>query len=122
MEFIKQNEVPILRKPGVESHQLVSPLNSKSKNVTITKVVVQPGGSQTLHKHESSEQIWIAISGTAELLLAGSSRIQFVEGDIVRFGIKESHGLHNGSNQTFEYYAITSPPINFEKVYKEKSL
>jgi mannose-6-phosphate isomerase-like protein (cupin superfamily) len=120
MELITQNEIPVLIKPGVESYQLISLLNSKSKNVTITKVKVQSGESQTLHKHDNSEQVWIALSGSAQLLLAEYSRTRFVEGDIVRFEIKESHGLLNDGDQVFEYLAVTSPPIDFEKAYTER--
>lgn len=120
MEFIKSNDVLVLTNEGVESHQLLSPHNSKSDKVTITHVIIEPGSSQPRHKHSDSEQIWIALSGNAKLLLENDSSIDFHQGDIVRFEIKEIHGLLNQSSQKFEYMTVTSPPMNFESSYSQK--
>jgi mannose-6-phosphate isomerase-like protein (cupin superfamily) len=66
-----------------------------------------------------SEQIWIAIDGNGQLLLAEEKEQLFTEGDIVRFADGDIHGLRNDSNEVFEYISVTSPPINFKKAYKD---
>lgn len=118
MEFIKGNGVKVLSNPGCESHQLLFPENSSSKRVTITKVIVEPDGTQPRHKHETSEQIWIALKGKGRLLLADDQTLDFCAGDVVRFEDGDIHGLHNDSEEALEYISVTSPPINFQYAYK----
>ena len=120
MEFIKKEEIKILSNPGVESLQLLNSKNSTSNRVTITKVTVQPGFEQPRHKHEKSEQIWIALSGNGKLLLKDCEK-NFSSGDVVRFEDGDIHGLKNDSHDVFEYISVTSPPIDFSYAYKEES-
>ena len=95
MEMIRRNEVVSLTRPGVTSEQLLFPENSHSTRVTITRVTVAPGGSQPRHAHAQSEQIWVALSGAARLLLAESAVESFAEGDIARFAEGDVHGIEN---------------------------
>ena len=120
MEFISRNEIKVLSNPGVQSLQLLNPKNSTSKRVTITRVSVQPGFEQPRHKHDASEQIWIALSGRGLLLLENSEKT-FSSGDVVRFEDGDIHGLKNDSQAVFEYISVTSPPIDFGYAYKEEN-
>ena len=122
MEFLKVENAVVLSNPGVQSYQLLSPHNSDSDRVTITQVIIQPGYSQIRHSHPSSEQIWIAQKGSAELLLADNQTKNFVSGDLVRFEEGEIHGLFNSGSIPFEYLAITSPPLNFDDSYQDSSV
>ena len=122
MELIKKSEIKVLSNPGVESFQLLNPENSESKRITLTKVVVQPGSVQMRHKHENSEQIWIALKGKGFLLLDEDKEELFEEGDVVRFADGDIHGLKNENQEVFEYISVTSPPINFSYAYKDKGL
>ena len=119
MEFISRNEIKVLSNPGVQSLQLLNPKNSTSKRVTITRVSVQPGFEQPRHKHEASEQIWIALSGSGLLLLEDGEKL-FSSGDVVRFEDGDIHGLKNDSQAVFEYITVTSPPIDVGYAYKEE--
>ena len=121
MEFISNNNVTILSNPGVESHQLLSPYNSKAENVTITRARVQPGVTQPRHCHETSEQIWCALSGTGKLLLEENKTKRFTAGDVVRIEKGEIHGLYNDGKEYFEYVSVTSPPIDFGYAYKDRN-
>ena len=85
MEIIKKSEIKILSNPGVESFQLLNPENSKSERISITRVLVQPNNEQPRHKHDTSEQIWIAVNGKGILLLADNKEEVFEPGDVVRF-------------------------------------
>jgi len=117
MEMIRRNEVLTLANRGVTSEQLLFPENSRSSRVTITRVTVSPGATQPRHKHAQSEQIWVALRGTARLLLDGSAVESFGEGDTVRFSEGDVHGLENSGAESFVYLAVTSPPINFRPAY-----
>lgn len=120
MELIKKSQIKVLSNPGVESAQLLNPENSASERVTITKVSVKPGAEQPRHKHDSSEQIWICVSGNGVLLLADGKEESFAPGDVARFADGDIHGLKNKSQEVFEYISVTSPPINFGYAYKDK--
>lgn len=117
MEFIPGNEVKVLSNSGVESQQLLFPENSTSTRVTITRVTVAPGAVSPRHQHETSEQVWVAITGTGSLLLGGGQTHPFQAGDVVRFAEGDIHGFENTGSIPFTYFAVTSPPINFRQAY-----
>ena len=89
--------------------------------MTITSVTVSPGAEQPRHKHDSSEQIWIAIEGSGTLLLEDEATLDFQQGQVVRFEDGEVHGFKNTSNAPFKYLSITSPPINFKYAYASEA-
>jgi mannose-6-phosphate isomerase-like protein (cupin superfamily) len=120
VEFIKKDEIKTFHNEGFASHQLIFPENSASERVTITRVLVQPGASNQRHHHVQSEQIWVALQGCGDLLLANNETRRFESGDVVRFADGDIHGLHNTSDAVFEYLAITAPPINFRSAYKRE--
>lgn len=120
MEMIRAAECTVLRKSGITSRQLLFPENSNSERLTITRVTVAPGAKNAPHRHEESEQIWVALKGSGHLILEGGATMPFVEGDIARFEDGDLHGFENTSDLEFEYMAITSPPVNFRSSYKEK--
>src|SRR5256885_17081237 len=71
VEFLAAPDIVRLSNTGVVSEQLLSPHNSASARVTITRVTVEVGASQPRHAHDNSEQIWVALHGTGLLKLAG---------------------------------------------------
>jgi mannose-6-phosphate isomerase-like protein (cupin superfamily) len=117
MEFLSERDIVLLSNPGVVSEQLLSPHNSASTRVTITRVTVQPGASQPRHAHDSSEQIWIALLGSGLLMLVGKETRHFQAGEIARFPDGHIHGFKNTGTEPFVYIAVTSPPINFNYAY-----
>jgi quercetin dioxygenase-like cupin family protein len=117
VEIIRHEQVQVFAKAGVASHQLLFPENSASARVTITRVVLEPGAVNPRHQHASSEQVWVALSGTGLLLLANDETVPFSAGDIARFAEGEIHGFRNTGAAPFEYLSVTSPPINFRAAY-----
>ncbi|MGI5893517.1 MAG: cupin domain-containing protein [Candidatus Merdivicinus sp.] len=118
MEMIRKEDITVLTSDFQDSHQLLWSENSLSERVTITKVHVHPGKINRRHKHDQSEQIWIAIHGTATLLLLDHDQtMEFREGDVVRFADGDVHGVMNNMEEEFIYISVTSPPINFRYAY-----
>lgn len=117
MELIRSSDIQVFSNSGIESRQLLFPENSSSQRVTITQVSVPPGGTNPPHRHSASEQIWIALQGSGNLLLERGETVGFAEGDVVRFGEGDLHGLFNSGTQTFIYMSVTSPPLNFRAAY-----
>lgn len=117
MEFLTDQQFKVLANPGVTSIQLLSPHNSLSQRVTITRVAVEPGHTQPRHSHATSEQIWIAINGSGTLLLGDGATAPFEAGQVIRFADGDVHGFTNTGEQSFEYLSVTSPPIDFSYAY-----
>ena len=117
MEFLTAPDIVRLSNAGVVSEQLLSPHNSTSTRVTITRVTVQIGASQPRHAHDSSEQVWVALHGAGLLKLAGNETRHFEAGQIARFPDGHIHGFKNTGTEPFVYIAVTSPPINFDYAY-----
>ncbi len=117
MEFLNETNFKELSRPGVLSLQLLSPHNSGSTRVTITRVTAAPGAGQPQHAHDTSEQVWVAVSGTGTLLLADDKKRVVTAGEVVRFEDGEVHGFDNNGTEPFVYVAVTSPPINFDDAY-----
>ncbi len=120
MELIHANEIQAFSNPGVVSRQLLNPDNASSKRVTITEVHLEIGAEQPRHAHESSEQIWYALSGSGILLLAHEREVPFHAGDVVRFADGDIHGLRNDGDVPFVYLSVTSPPIHFGYAYRDQ--
>ncbi|MFD7664674.1 cupin domain-containing protein [Streptomyces sp. NPDC059788] len=66
--------------------------------------VAAPGVSSGAHGHHEYE-IWIAVSGAAEILVEGR-RVPFTAGDIIHFVPGTEHQLVNDSDEDFEMYAL----------------
>jgi quercetin dioxygenase-like cupin family protein len=121
MEIVRNGSATILSKAGVRSEQLIFPENSPSRRVTITRVTVSPRAVNSPHRHESSEQIWVALAGRGTLLLDHERTEPFAAGDVARFADGDLHGLRNTGDAPFVYIAVTSPPIDFRPAYAQSS-
>ena len=119
MEIIRSESIQTLSNSGVESEQLLFPENSTSERITITRVTMQPGVTNPRHRHDSSEQAWVALEGAGTLLLADGKTIPFAAGDVARFADGETHGFTNTGAVPFVYLSVTSPPINFRGAYSQ---
>ncbi len=120
MEFFRAGKSVIFSNSGITSNQLVCPENSRSERITITHVTVAPSAKNPPHRHNTSEQIWIALRGFGDLLLADEKTLPFSEGDVVRFEDNDLHGFVNSGASEFEYLSVTSPPVNFRSAYDRK--
>jgi quercetin dioxygenase-like cupin family protein len=119
MELIRADAITHLSNSGVVSRQLLFPENSRSSRITITRVIIQPGAKNGVHRHATSEQVWVALRGSGHLLLEGGKVLPFGQGDVVRFEDGELHGFENTSAAEFEYLSVTSPPVNFRAAYEK---
>lgn len=118
MEFIEKDSIKVLKADFQDSHQLLWDENSTSRRMTITKVFVHPGKTNGRHTHGESEQVWVALHGTATLLLAQGETKTFTEGDVVRFAEGDIHGVENPMEEAFVYLSVTAPPVNFRYACK----
>ncbi len=120
VELIRAENTNQFSNSGVTSRQLLFPENSRSTRITVTRVTVQPGAKNPQHRHPESEQIWVALRGSGQLLLEEGKVVAIAEGDVARFEDGELHGFENNGNSEFEYLSVTSPPVNFRAAYERK--
>ena len=66
--------------------------------------VVPPGAESGAHSHHEYE-IWVAMTGTAEIICDGR-RMPFVAGDVVHFPPRSHHQVVNGGQDEFQMYAV----------------
>jgi quercetin dioxygenase-like cupin family protein len=117
VEIVRAGEAATLSNSGVTSHQLLFPENSRSERVTIARVIVAPGARNPPHRHLSSEQIWVALPGSGQLILEQGKTLPFAESDVARFADNDLHGFENTGESEFEYLSVTSPPVNLRSAY-----
>ena len=113
-------QAAVLRNPGKQSMQIVSPENAPDAAVTITRVTMEPGAISPRHSHARSEQIWIVEEGSATLLLAGDRTEELAAGDVIRTPCGDIHGVENTGRGSFVYLTITNPPEDMTPFYKER--
>jgi len=119
IEVLTDKDFTTLTNPGVQSTQILWPGNSPAAQITITRVVVEPGASQARHSHAAAEQVWIVEQGEALLLMnAGASR-PIRAGDVLRTPPGETHGIANEGKAPFVYMSITTPPVDFRTAYSK---
>ena len=112
MEFLSGADFRELSNPGVTSQQILSPHNSGSARITITRVTVEPGAVQPRHSHDAAEQAWIALSGAGTLLLADEKTRCFGGGEVARFADGEVHGFENTGAEPFELWKVYGKGVN----------
>ncbi|HIV72753.1 MAG TPA: cupin domain-containing protein [Candidatus Aquabacterium excrementipullorum] len=117
MDIIRQSDIPVLRNSGVESAQLLFPESAPDARVTITRVTIPAGGVSPRHRHEASEQTWVALAGHGTLLLGEGQTLPIHTGDVARFAPGDVHGFKNTGNEAFVYLSVTTPPLNFRQAY-----
>ena len=113
MEFLTDADFRRIASPGVNSVQIIGAHNSHSTRMSVSRITVDPGCTQDRHHHVASEQTWLALAGSSNLLLAGEAARPIRAGDAVRFADGEVHGIANTGPEPFTYLSITSPPIDF---------
>ena len=120
MKVVAHADAELLTRERVRSLQIVSQKSGISRAVVITRVTLEPGGIQPRHRHAASEQIWVALAGTATLLLDGEREEPLSAGHTYCFEPGEVHGIRNDSGGVFEYLSVTSPPESFDAAYDKK--
>jgi len=66
--------------------------------------VVPPGAESGPHAHDEYE-IWVAMSGAAEIVVA-EGRVPFIAGDVVHFPPNLRHQVVNDGDADFQMYAL----------------
>lgn len=71
------------------------------------KVIIPPGGSIGLHRHEQEDEIYIVTEGTG-LLSNGQQEIPIEQGDSVLTGDGQEHAVANTGSGNLQFIAVIS--------------
>ncbi len=86
---------------------LTGPIVNESCSIALTHI--QPGGGVIRHKHLESEETYIFISGSAEMVVNGET-LAVTAGDTVVIHAGDIHELKQVGPEGIDFYAITIPP------------
>ncbi len=90
-----------------------------SRNLVATWVEVPPGARQNSHSHENAEQIYVVVSGSGTMMVAGD-RERVGVGDLVLIPPATDHGIENDGEEDLVYVTAASPPVSVQELYENE--
>ncbi|MDD3885236.1 MAG: cupin domain-containing protein [Victivallaceae bacterium] len=79
----------------------------RSKNRMFAKLTIEPGCSIGPHPHDSEDEIFVILSGTAEVNDNGEA-VKLTAGDSMLTGNGDFHAIRNIGDDTLEVLAVVS--------------
>ena len=89
------------------------PATTKTKDLVVIEVTLEPGGGHNFHKHPEQEEVIYVLDGTIEQWL-GEEMQMLSSGDTVFIPSDTVHASFNVSGQTAKVLAILGPSIGEE--------
>jgi mannose-6-phosphate isomerase-like protein (cupin superfamily) len=102
------------RPEGITSYLLLARSAGGSKHLTVTEVVLEPGGSQRVHSH-APEQAYFLLEGRG-LVQVGDEKRVVAEGDCVFVPSGEEHGIVNPGPGRLRYLSAASPSFSESEI------
>ena len=102
--LLKDKEDNVLR----DSYILISPENSKSKNLTLGHTILYPHCRANGHSHDDREEIYYVIKGRGKMLI-GNDEFEACSGDAFYIDFGLFHSTVNTSNIPMEIIWGTAP-------------
>jgi len=87
-----------------------------SRKMSATVVDVPAGVEQTLRSHEDAESLYIVLTGSGRLTVAGDTQ-NLGEGDLVLVPPATDHTVGNDGTEAFSCISVQSPPVSVEELY-----
>ena len=88
---------------------------AKSERLSVIQECVPPGAGEVQHYHETAEQFFFVLSGTATIEVEGAiHQLNDQEGIHVPAGVK--HVLRNESEIDLTFLVVSSPPSHGDRV------
>ena len=98
---------------GQDSYLLLTKGQFGSRNLAITWVDCAPGSEQRLHAHEAQEQVYVIVSGSGLMKVAGEEQ-EVGPGTMVFVPPRSEHAIRNIGDGTLTYVSATAPPFELE--------
>ena len=115
MEILKKKDSPwYIRKEGIKSYLLASPITCNTVHLATTLVEIEYGGKQHIHKHEP-EHVYFIIDGIGKMKVGNETETVEV-GDCIFIPSNEPHGLENVGKSKLRYFSAASPSFTKEEL------
>jgi putative monooxygenase len=95
---------------GQVSHLLLAEGQFGSRNLAVTWVEGAPGSQQAVHAHPESEQAYVIVHGSGEMIL-GDEQHPVEPGMLVYIPPGTPHAIRNDGPNPLVYVSATSPPF-----------
>jgi len=87
-----------------------------SRNMSVTWLEVPEGIDQELHSHEEAEQVYIVVSGSGTMTVAGDTQ-PVAQGDLVLVPPATDHSIANSGSTDLCCVSVQSPPVTSSEVF-----
>jgi len=104
------------RPEGITSYLLVAKTAGGSKHLTVTEVVLEPGGFQKTHSH-APEQVYFLLEGRGVMQVGDEKRV-VREGECVFVPPGEEHGIVNPGPERLRYLSAAAPSFSEKELEK----
>jgi mannose-6-phosphate isomerase-like protein (cupin superfamily) len=100
----------------LRNHILMDAGELGSRNMSVTWLEVPEGIDQELHSHEEAEQVYIVVSGSGTMTVAGDTQ-EVASGDLVLVPPATDHSISNGNSADLCCVSVQSPPVTSSEVF-----
>ena len=100
----------------LRNHILMDAGELGSRNMSVTWLEVPAGIDQELHSHEEAEQVYIVVSGSGTMTVAGDTQ-EVASGDLVLVPPATDHSISNGNSSDLCCVSVQSPPVTSSEVF-----
>ncbi len=116
MQVRRLGEAPVEEFHRLRTHILMDAGEMGSRNLSVTRVEVPPGTEQRLHTDAEAEQVYVVVSGSGRMAVAGDSQ-DLSEGDLILIPPATDHELANAGNDAFALISIQSPAVSVAELF-----
>jgi mannose-6-phosphate isomerase-like protein (cupin superfamily) len=109
-------EAPVEEWHRLRNHILMDAGEMGSRNMSVTWLDVPGGVEQDLHSHEEAEQVYVVVSGSGTMTVAGD-RQEISQGDLVLVPPATDHSISNPGEAELCCVSVQSPPVSVSEVF-----
>jgi mannose-6-phosphate isomerase-like protein (cupin superfamily) len=100
----------------LRSHILMDAGELGSRQMSVTWLEIPAGVEQTLHSHEEAEQVYVVVSGSGRMSVAGDTQ-EVGAGDLVLVPPATDHAIENPGSEALACVSVQSPPVAVDELY-----
>lgn len=104
---------PLTAPDGSTVRELLGPPTATARNQSLAEATVAAGACTVEHFHRESEEIYVFLSGSGEMTLAGET-FSVAAGDSVAIAPSATHSLENRGAEPLVLLCCCSPPYSDE--------
>jgi|GEM_PF-251383 mannose-6-phosphate isomerase-like protein (cupin superfamily) len=113
------SEAPVEEWHRLRARVLMDAGELGSRNLSVTWLELPVGAEQSLHSHEEAEQVYVIVSGSGSMSVAGDTQ-QVAEGDLILVPPATDHSIANDGQGELACVSVQSPPVAASELYSDQ--